>query len=456
MSVISLPTPPLSAPPPPPPPPPPFGPVDPTTWSDYAILDMQLAQYFKKSASEIILPMLFGFLPITLCNGTKAAIAFSVFAVISVVITIVSLLFAGKMQHDDGGANAKVAAVDGPNRRRVERLCYAAYASCISLMGTAVCLAAVINRWYWALASPLLLVAVVLLGIFLECGHRNQFAWGALQYEEHKHDLKFFFDLSSEVAQAAFAGLSGSLLGNLKKARCLQDESFGTAEGFTLYAVIVGLFLMLVCTIPPAIELRSIRDKTVAVFLKWTAYLALALISLAWLFAAATVVQTFAVLAVVLIGAMGAFWFYNVYRSKPRPVDSSQPRQPVGGCGAQQHPRRRPEVARARHAAGERSLMWLGIHSLMFGTLMASYSVFLSGQHFSGLYKAGVFFVFAVLLTNFCRMVLVREAQDKESEALVVLVTGLAIIFLVLLAVLLLILLAMLQPNQLRSTFAVA
>ncbi|CAL5003288.1 unnamed protein product [Urochloa decumbens] len=416
-----------------------FGPVDPTTWSDYAILDMQLAQYFKKSASGIILPMLFGFLPITLCNGTKAAIAFSVFAVLSVVITIVSLLFAGKMQHDDGGANG--SKVDGPNRRRVERLCFAAYASCVSLMGTAVCLAAVINRWYWALASPLLLVAVVLLGIFLDCGHRNQFAWGALQYEEHKHDLKFFFDLSSEVAQAAFAGLSGSLLGNLRKARCLQDESFGTAEGFTLYAVIVGLFLMLVCTIPPAIELRSIRDKTVAVFLKWTAYLALALISLAGLFAAATVVQTFAVLAVVLIGAMGAFWFYNVYRSKPR--------QPMGGGGAQQHPR-------ARHAAGERSLMWLGIHSLMFGTLMASYSVFLSGQHLSGLYKAGVFFVFAVLLTNFCRMVLVREAQDKESEASVVLVTGLAIIVLVLIAVLLLILLAMLQPNQLRSTFAVA
>ncbi|CAO2187420.1 unnamed protein product [Urochloa humidicola] len=389
--------------------------------------------------------MLFGFLPLTLCNGTKAAIAFSVFAVLSVVLTIVPLLFAGKMQQNDGAAKVDV---DDSDRRRVERLCFAAYASCISLMCTAVCLAAVINRWYWVLASPLLLVVVVLLGIFLDCGIRNQFAWGALQYEEHKHDLKFFFDLSSEVAQAAFAGLSGSLLGNLKKARCLQDESFGTAEGFTLYAVIVGLFLMLVCTIPPAIELRSIRDKTVAVFLKWTAYFALALVSLAGLFAAATVVKTFAVLAVVLIGAMGAFWFYKVYNSEPQ--------QPVCGGVVQQHPRCRPDAARARHAAGERSLMWLGIHSLMFGTLMASYSVFLSGQHFSGLYKAGVFFIFAVLLTNFCRMVLVREAQDKESEATVVLVTGLAIIFLVLLAVLLLILLAMLQPNQLRNTFVVA
>uniref|UniRef100_K3YN62 Uncharacterized protein n=1 Tax=Setaria italica TaxID=4555 RepID=K3YN62_SETIT len=357
---------------------------------------MQLAQYFKKSASGIILPMLFGFLPLTLCNSTKAAIAFSVFAVFSVVFTIVPLLFAGKMQLQHGDTpNDDDAEVDSSDRRRVKLLCFAAYASNVSLMGTAVCLATVINKWYWALAIPLLLVVVLLFGIFFDCGLRNDFVWGAMQYDEHRHDLKFFFDLSSEVTQTAFAGLSGSLLGNLKKARCLQNSS-GTAEGFTLYALLVGLFLMLVCTIPPALDLRSMRDKAVAVFLKWTAYLALALLTLAGLFAAATVVRTFVVFAVVLIGAMGAFWFYKVYRSKP-------PSETVAV-----HPRCRPD-AEARHAAGERSLMWLGIHTLMFGTLMASYSVFLTGQHFSDLYKAGVFFVFAVLLTNFCRMVLVRE-----------------------------------------------
>jgi hypothetical protein len=151
----------------------------------------------------------------------------------------------------------------------------------------------------------------------------------------------------------------------------------------------------------------------------------------------------FVVFAVVLIGAMGAFWFYKVYRSKPASETTED---------GSEHPRRRRPDA----STGERSLMWLGIHSLMFGTLMASYSVFLSGQHFSNLYKAVVFFVFAVLVTNFCRMVLVREVRDKENEASVVLVTGFAIIFLLLLAVVLLILLAMLQPNELRSTFIVA
>lgn len=419
--------------------------AEPRTLTDHAILDMQLGQYFKKSASGIILPMLFGFLPLTYCNSTKAAIAFSVFAVCSVVLTIVPLLFAGKMQVQHGGAGGDTANADkvsSSDRRRIELLCFAAYASNVSLMGTAVCLAAVINRWYWALASPLLLVVVVLLGISIHSGHRNDFLWGAMEYGEHKHDLKFFFDLSSEITQTAFAGLSGSLLGNLKKARCLHN-SFGTAEGFTLYALLVGLFLMLVCTIPPALDLRSMRDKAVTVFLKWTAYLALALLSLAGLFAAAAVVQMFVVFAVVLIGAMGAFWFYKVYRSKPASETTED---------GSEHPRRRRPDA----STGERSLMWLGIHSLMFGTLMASYSVFLSGQHFSNLYKAVVFFVFAVLVTNFCRMVLVREVRDKENEASVVLITGFAIIFLLLLAVVLLILLAMLQPNELRSTFIVA
>ncbi|CAL5007596.1 unnamed protein product [Urochloa decumbens] len=417
--------------------------LDTTTLSGYAILDMQLGQYFKKSASGIILPMLFGFLPLTLCNGTRAAIAFSVFAVLSVVLTIVPLLFAGKIQqqHGDDTTNDDV---DAPDRRRIELLCFAAYASNISLMITAACLAAVINKWYWALASPLLLIVAMLFSIFLYYGLPNKLDWGTQQYyDKHKDDLKFFFDLSSDVTQTAFAGLSGSLLGNLKKARCLQDTSFGTAEGFTLYAVIVGLFLMFVCTIPPAIEFPSKRDMAVTVFLKWTAYLTLALVSIAGLFAAATVVQTFVVFAVVLIGAMGAFWFYKVYSSKPR-------------SGNDANPHRMPDATRARHAAGERSLLWLGIHTLMFGTLMASYSVFLSGQHFSGLYKAGVFFVFAVLLTNFCRMILVLEVRNKESEASVVLVTGLAIIFLVLVAVLLLVTLTMLHPNELRNTFSVA
>jgi hypothetical protein len=145
------------------------------------------------------------------------------------------------------------------------------------------------------------------------------------------------------------------------------------------------------------------------------------------------------VFATVLIVAVGAFWFYMVH--------CSEPSENVPLCW--------PD-AKGRHAAGERSLMWLGIHSVMFGTLMASYSAVLSGQRLSALYKAGVFFIFAVHLTNFSRMVLVREVQDKGNEAWVVNVTGIAMVVLMLLAVLLLILLAMLQPEQLRSTFKVA
>ncbi|RLM92593.1 hypothetical protein C2845_PM08G07510 [Panicum miliaceum] len=414
------------------------------TPSDYASLDMQLAQYFKKSASGIIVPVLFGFLPLSSCNGTKAAIAFSVFAVLSLLFTVVPLLFAGKMQKQPAG-DSRTNTTDAQRRqfdnhkRRIEMLCYAAYASNILLMCTAVCLAAVVNKKYSALASPLLLVFFVMFAIFIECGHRNKFTWGALEYESQQSDLKFFFDLSSEVAQNALTGLSGSLLGSMKNAGCLQGNSFRTTEGFILYAVVVGLFLMLVCTIPPALEFSSTREKVVNRFLKWTAYFSLALISLAGLFAAATVVQTYVVFATVLIVAVGAFWFYMVH--------CSEPSENVPLCW--------PD-AKGRHAAGERSLMWLGIHSVMFGTLMASYSAVLSGQRLSALYKAGVFFIFAVLLTNFSRMVLVREVQDKGNEAWVVNVTGIAMVVLMLLAVLLLILLAMLQPEQLRSTFKVA
>nr|CAB3476669.1 unnamed protein product [Digitaria exilis] len=440
---------------------------------------MHLAQYFKKSASGIIVPVLFGFLPLSSCNGTKAAIAFSVFAVLSLLFTVVPLLFAGKMQRQlgdssnsrtaddsrnsrttDGSRNSRTTDVQtnhptapavvvdvvvprndkdelNKNKRRIEMLCYAAYASNVFLMCTAVCLAAVVNKKYSALASPILLIFFVLFVTFIRLGRQNEFAWGALQYESHQPDLKFFFDLSSEVAQSALTGLSGSLLGTMKNARCLQGDSFRTAEGFVLYAVIVGLFLMLVCTLPPAFEFITIREKFVGRFLKWTAYFSLGLISLAGLFAAATVVQTYVVFAAALIVAVGAFWFYMVHHGKPSDAPLCWP------------------DASGRHAAGERSLMWLGIHSVMFGTLMASYSAFLGGQQLSGLYKAGVFFIFAVLLTNFSRMVLVREVQDKGNEAWVVHVSGIAMVVLMLLAVLLLILLVMLQPDQLRSTFRV-
>lgn len=92
----------------------------------------------------------------------------------------------------------------------------------------------------------------------------------------------------------------------------------------------------------------------------------------------------------------------------------------------------------------------------MFGTLMASYSAHMNGQHFSVLHKVVVAFILTVVITNLSRMIIVREAEDYGFERHAVVLSGLGNILSIAVTVILVIFLVMLEPKELISTFLIA
>uniref|UniRef100_J3KZL6 Uncharacterized protein n=1 Tax=Oryza brachyantha TaxID=4533 RepID=J3KZL6_ORYBR len=437
----------------------PPGPLDLTKRSQYVTVDKQLLLYFKKSSSGIIFPMLLGFLPIAFCRGTRnPTIAFSFFALLCLVLNTAPLLFAGKLrrhkctnrsENPEGGDQEVPKESD---RRHIRGLCVAAFVSNIVLMVTAACLTAVLNISYLYLAAPVVLLIGAPYVYHIEHSLRNSMVWGVLQYEELQDDLKYFFDVSSEVTQAAFLGLPAMLFSQLRSTNCKLSVQVRAPEVLTMYTVLFGLFTMLVCLVPMGADFIKARERFVKVFIRCSSYVLLALIAVVATLAAMEILQGYVVLAFVfMLGACiwGLFW--KECRT-PRPSEKPSS-SPSGGS----------ETGSGRDAVvmRSRSLVWFGFCPAIFGVLMASYSRSVSdgGADISKLYKTCVFFMYVALISNLGRMLLVHEvheddgAQDKPS---ILLVSGVVNVCLMAVTVFLVVLMALLQPQQIQNTFVLA
>jgi hypothetical protein len=200
---------------------------------------------------------------------------------------------------------------------------------------------------------------------------------------------------------------------------------------------------MLVCTVPLAADVKEGREKFVRVFIRYSTYALLALLSIVAFLAAIEILQAYIVLAFVLVfGAFLGGLFWNVTRM---PAGSTS----ISGRGNGED----AVVARRR-----RSLIWFGFCPAMFGVLMASYSRSIGGDApgFSKLYKTCVFFIFVTLIANLTRMLLVHEVPDEGSEVSLLLISGMVNVFFMVLTVFLVILVALLQPQQIQNTFVLA
>lgn len=346
-----------------------------TKRSQYSTVDKQLLQYFRRSASGIIFPR----------STRNATIAFSFSALLSLVVNTTPLLFADKMCRkccaSPGGHGHDEELVEDCHRHRIRCLCIAVFASNILLMVTAACLTAVLNVIYLYLAAAVVFLVVAPYACHIETSTRNTVTWGIVQYEEFQDDIRYFFDLSSEATQAAFLGLPATLFSQLRRTECRRSVGVRAPEVLTMYTV---LFIMLVCSVPLAADFKETREKFVRVFIRYSTYALLALLSVVAFLAAIEVLQAYIVLAFVLVfGAFlgGLFWHVN-----------RAPRSPGRGAGEGDTA---GVVARRR-----RSLIWFGFCPAMFGALMASYSRSVSGDGpgFSKLYRACVFFIFVSLI----------------------------------------------------------
>ncbi|EEC67999.1 hypothetical protein OsI_35783 [Oryza sativa Indica Group] len=436
----------------------PSGQVDFTERSQYLSVDKQLLQYFKKSASGIIFPMLVGFLPISFCKRIwKVTITFSIFAFLSLLLNTIPLLFAGKVREKkDRGPNEQNVdeeLVEEYNKRCIRWLCVAAFASNFVLMVTAVCLMSVLNITYFYYACAVVLLIGIPYGYHVEHSLRNEVEWGVVQYKEYQDDLKYFFDLSSEVTQAAFLGLPATLFSQLRSTNCSQSLQVRVPEVLTMYTVLFGLFIMLMCTVPLGSEFDRSKEKFVKVFIRFSTYALLVFLAVVAFLAAIEIIEALVVLAFVFVlGACIGGQFWKVCCRTPRSsISESEERNERDMASLRSH-----------------SMASFGFCPAMFGVLMASYSRSRSvssggggggGAGISKLYKTCIFFMFVALISNLTRMLLVHEVHDdddSEGEPPLLLVSGLVNVFLMLLTVILVILIALLQPQQIQSTFVLA
>lgn len=402
--------------------------------------DKRLSQYFRKT-TRLILPLLIAFVSLALCgkkrNG-RSAIIFSIFSVISLLLSVVPLLYTGNVQDNRNSGFI------------LKRLSVAAYLSYISLTITAISLAAILDTAYIALASPALLLEFLLMLFLIYSTHSYKFEEGNWLYYTHAIDLAFFFDISSEVTQSTFFGLSAALLGYSKSGRYCQQQqgkhcrqlgatSPRAAEALTVYANIIGLLMMIVCSMPLAITGAQAMENIVKKFLRFGAYLQIVLVAQAAFVAAVTFLQGYIVAALAVVIMVAIIWLRKLYcgqnRIQARPPPLAQAQQPP-----------------AHYLRNNQNVqLWPGIYPGMFGVLMVAYSAYDICQHVGGLYKMAVFLVFAAIVGNLARIVILREG-GQWSEVLMM-VSAFVTIGLMALAVTFIILLVFLRPGEVRSTF---
>uniref|UniRef100_A0A0D9V0M0 Uncharacterized protein n=1 Tax=Leersia perrieri TaxID=77586 RepID=A0A0D9V0M0_9ORYZ len=389
--------------------------------------------------------MLLGFLPIAFCRRTrKTTIAFSFFAFLCLMLNTAPLLFAGKMRtkcmnESDNPEGFDEEKVEDCDRRRIRGLLLAVFASNIVLMITAACLTAILNVKYLYIAMPVVLLIEAPYAYHIEHSSRNTMNWGVVKYEELQDDLKYFFDLSSEVTQAAFLGLPAILFSQLKSTNCKSSVQIRVPEVLTMYTVLFGLLIMLVCSAPLAADIKETREKFVKVFIRYSSYLLLVLVAVVSTLAAIQILQGYVVLAFVfLLGTYiwGLFW--KECRAPP----------------SQKGDGKDTAVIRSR------SMVWFGFCPAIFGVLMASYSRSVSNgrEDISDLYKTCVLFMLLTLISNLVRMLLVHEVHEKDGQddPPFLLMSGLVNVFLMALTVFMVILIALLQPQQIQNTFVLA
>ncbi|KAJ1264508.1 hypothetical protein BS78_08G006400 [Paspalum vaginatum] len=133
-----------------------------------------------------------------------------------------------------------------------------------------------------------------------------------------KRDLTLEFDLSANVVSMAFAGLAGRVLGGGYKQ--LQGRRRGlmavAPECLLFYGLVLGLFLVLHCTVPSYVMMLRTRRKVAKVYKPILAYLALLLVVLASVVAAEDMLRINVFF--VFFGIVAAAFAYFLWRKYDR------------------------------------------------------------------------------------------------------------------------------------------
>ncbi|CAN6372391.1 unnamed protein product [Urochloa humidicola] len=178
----------------------------------------------------------------------------------------------------------------------------------------------------------LLLILVIVIGSYCWCGNTSYFqhdddAELGINWGEHKEQLELRFHMSAQVVSMAFGGLSGKVLGFNKGSSVPTGGYTAVAlapEYILFYSLVLGLLVLLVCTVPPRVRLSKDRDSMATVHLRVVAYVALSLLVLASVVAALGIkqMQEYVFLECIAIAVIALIFYWYEQRTADRHPDS--------------------------------------------------------------------------------------------------------------------------------------
>lgn len=156
----------------------------------------------------------------------------------------------------------------------------------------------------------LLLLVLILVAYFF----RQTFCIGVtpgMNWGVHKDELKLPFDISAQVVSMAFGGLTGKVLGYTKAGRL--DSGYTAVavapECFLFYGAVLGLLVVLLCTVPIRISLRTTRQQMAKVFIPRISYAGLVFLVLAGVMAAENILEQYITAVFLFIVVLVAVFF---------------------------------------------------------------------------------------------------------------------------------------------------
>jgi hypothetical protein len=178
---------------------------------------------------------------------------------------------------------------------------------------------------------PFLLVLVLVIASFLKTFQIHSEEEVGANWGHFKDELKLRFDLCAKVANMAFAGLVGRAHGYAGvSSKKTNGRGFIAVapEFFLFYGIVLGLLLVLLCTVPTPVDLRIRRQRVAKVYKPILSYVALSFIILASIVAVEDILQINVFFMCCFIIVVTVFYFFSRnWRNTDLPVSSPARRE---------------------------------------------------------------------------------------------------------------------------------
>jgi small-conductance mechanosensitive channel len=288
-----------------------------------------------------------------------------------------------------------------------------------------------------------LILAVLIFPYYFIIKHAmiNGITWGVAQYAEHRSDMDFFFGLCFEITHTNFTALAATVFGYLQRNQCVEVD-FRAPEIILLVAVVIGLFVMTMCTVPPAAGLPSYRDSFVRRIMKFTVYFLLVLTCSGLFLAVRKICGWYVLLSYIVVVVDVAAYWHEFLQSTIRhivkvvtrcaeqkgfsgDIESQARAEHAGNSGqismetsswrtghSQKYSQSSPIAAR------EQSRLLVTFFSIVSGALMVSYSLNISAQSWK--HKASLVMMYSAFVAYLGMVVIMREVPTEKASAVAI------------------------------------